>query len=1305
MGTASDLLLASEKVVLTIDSSLRTIVIPPNVKNLGVVSDDDVMRVYFTMPKTYCEIDLSTFAIRINYLNAKGGPDLYKVTDATVEDDQIIFSWLVGRNATAFKGNVTFNVCLKDINEEGLVEREFNTTVTTLPILEGLETDEAVIQDHADYIVQLERELTEHIESTVNEWCGEKLDETVVAQKTSEHVLSKVAEDYVPKTDGVIMSDEVVDDSVAYAKDVPATSPNVAKISKIGGTTRKTKNLFDPAPIGTKTFIGLTYTTEGSYVKINGTKANGANVHIMTAPNMTLPAGTYTVSVRMISGTVTGIEASGGVFFGINQNTYGQRTTPGVSKVGDVGVRTFTLSEPTLVSSFDIAPDYASVGAVFDNAVFACQFEKSDTATEYEPYFDGLRSTPVTEVESIGVNICPPLVKGVRVHPSSGAEQIQADASTTDFIPIDLVNNTYRISGLSEKLYSFIAFYDASKTFLDRTGAGTASEYLVGKDGDTYVSYPDRSKYMRITTYETTSTSGSIDLVDNMLLMVNKDTEALPYRPYQHHTLPIPEAVQALDGYGDGVNESVYNYIDFEAKQFVKRVGKKVFDGTEEWVLQSVNENGLANFSFNGLTNASVALHSTVCNLFDADTALISAATKEGFLISTSTLVYFRSKSYSTVSDWKAYLAGLYASGKPLVFVYATATPEVTDISDLFQRDNLLPVEANGTVTMVNEYEYDVPSEVIFYTDAPEHVSANEFVGNLSGTASRAESDVEGNPIPTTYTKKGDSLVDDSTNRVKSAPENSASYAKVNEIGGKTRKCTNILPYPYYETTTTKGGVTFTDNGDGGIAINGTSTGTFAFYLCSMPNDPLPIGYYSVEANGVCEIRCYHDDGTATTFASSGGCIDITKPIVQVALLIREGQTYNGTVYPMFNKGTEPLPYEPYFDGLRSAAVTEVKSIGTNLATPQEVYAGCARYLETTLDGRAVVRFCALSNIKNEVLKFKENTQYTISGLFKNVKTSDGNSTPNAIASFFYSDGTSTSCTMGQNIDWSHYEFTSTAGKTVVAVGTASYNYTSDVYVDVNTFVLNEGATALPYSPCPYDILPIPEAVQALDGYGCGLSDTLYNYIDLDAKKFVKRVGKVDMGTLTWTLNADKVFQTLTLGTWGKIALCSLYDFVGAAIGNSDAFSRGNKTMSYYSGDLRLYVRDDSYTDATTFKAAMSGVMLYYELATPEIIDISIGDALGVEPGGTVTFVNEYNYDLPNKLTFYTEPNKFRVGSEGFVGDLIGTASRAVCDGEGNDINKTYVKNQSDSFVLKSATKLWRITVNDSGTITTTEIT
>ena len=140
---------------IVINDDLRTMQIPSSITLLGVESDDDVNKIPFQMPKEYCGFDLSTFEARINYMNAKGDGDIYIVQDLDVDGDDpslMTFTWLVGRNACEYKGNTKFIVCLKKFDSDDNVVQEFNTTVYSLPVLEGLETTEAVVQQNPDII-------------------------------------------------------------------------------------------------------------------------------------------------------------------------------------------------------------------------------------------------------------------------------------------------------------------------------------------------------------------------------------------------------------------------------------------------------------------------------------------------------------------------------------------------------------------------------------------------------------------------------------------------------------------------------------------------------------------------------------------------------------------------------------------------------------------------------------------------------------------------------------------------------------------------------------------------------------------------------------------------------------------------------------------------------------------------------------------------------------------------------------------------------------------------------------------------
>lgn len=169
MATAEELLLGvnAETIdkTLYIDFDTREIKIPSTIRQLGVESDDDVKKLTFSVPRQYYDSDLSTFNIYINYMNAKKEGDLFKVLPELVRNngDNLEFDWVVGRQAVAYKGTAIFNVCMKKVSEtetdeEGnpIVEQEFNTTIAKLPVLEGLETGEAVIQEYADILVQWE---------------------------------------------------------------------------------------------------------------------------------------------------------------------------------------------------------------------------------------------------------------------------------------------------------------------------------------------------------------------------------------------------------------------------------------------------------------------------------------------------------------------------------------------------------------------------------------------------------------------------------------------------------------------------------------------------------------------------------------------------------------------------------------------------------------------------------------------------------------------------------------------------------------------------------------------------------------------------------------------------------------------------------------------------------------------------------------------------------------------------------------------------------------------------------------------
>ena len=139
---------------LVIDHDFRTISIPANKQLLGVTSDERVNILSFKAPRYYEGSDLSTFAIRAVYLNARGEGDLYLFDDVEAGDDELTFSWTVGRHACLYSGNVRFIISAVTTDENGYILQKYNTQIHTLPVVQGLETETEVYLSNYDVITQ-----------------------------------------------------------------------------------------------------------------------------------------------------------------------------------------------------------------------------------------------------------------------------------------------------------------------------------------------------------------------------------------------------------------------------------------------------------------------------------------------------------------------------------------------------------------------------------------------------------------------------------------------------------------------------------------------------------------------------------------------------------------------------------------------------------------------------------------------------------------------------------------------------------------------------------------------------------------------------------------------------------------------------------------------------------------------------------------------------------------------------------------------------------------------------------------------
>ncbi len=125
---------------------------------------------------------------------------------------------------------------------------------------------------------------------------------------------------------------------------------------------------------------------------------------------------------------------------------------------------------------------------------------------------------------------------------------------------------------------------------------------------------------------------------------------------------------------------------------------------------------------------------------------------------------------------------------------------------------------------------------------------------------------------------------------------------------------------------------------------------------------------------------------------------------------------------------------------------------------------------------------------------------------------------------------------------------------------------------------------------------------------------TAYDYAKVDADGYIRKVvrcdGSVDLGSLTWGYDEERnIFYTEGIRSYvksrGKL-ICSKYTW--ADYSSSQVFKYApDKSISVcgFNTTTGVCVKDIIYTDADTFKAAMQGVMLIYELETPVEVELA----------------------------------------------------------------------------------------------------
>ena len=158
---------------------------------------------------------------------------------------------------------------------------------------------------------------------------------------------------------------------------------------------------------------------------------------------------------------------------------------------------------------------------------------------------------------------------------------------------------------------------------------------------------------------------------------------------------------------------------------------------------------------------------------------------------------------------------------------------------------------------------------------------------------------------------------------------------------------------------------------------------------------------------------------------------------------------------------------------------------------------------------------------------------------------------------------------------------------------------------DISIFLYWDGSR-IGHEPYKEHIIDLPNVdlngILKVDGNGNVYADG--DELTPDGSGNSKRYDIVDLGTLNWTY-ADEVFYSSEIANAPipkqngySSAISVLYsNYVGSTT------DLPNKSLAFcssgWSSTKRVVIKDTSYNDAATFKSAMSGKYLIYELATP----------------------------------------------------------------------------------------------------------
>lgn len=165
-------------------------------------------------------------------------------------------------------------------------------------------------------------------------------------------------------------------------------------------------------------------------------------------------------------------------------------------------------------------------------------------------------------------------------------------------------------------------------------------------------------------------------------VMLERISASIAYEPYHEQTITLPCTLNAIPVSSGGNvvidgQQYIADYVDVERGKLVRMTELIEYDGTENWSLQSINNNGIANFRI-AVTGHIGGIG--MCDTFQLQKTLISDTNTEGFMINNDDSLFIRintARGISTLETFKEFLAN-----KHIFILYALSTPTEIDLAE-----------------------------------------------------------------------------------------------------------------------------------------------------------------------------------------------------------------------------------------------------------------------------------------------------------------------------------------------------------------------------------------------------------------------------------------------------------------------------------------------------------------------------------------------------------------------------------------------------------------------------------------------